>query len=130
LPKKVRYDSKPTGIQIVAKMGKISGSLHLSENIERKFMLPKNTKLYNSRQLAKADAIIEEALEEIAEQDRKNEAKKKKPKKVDPKKGEEPEEEEAPKIPGEKPIFSQLRELVRTERFETRMEHIAEVDEI
>lgn len=111
-------------------MGKISGSLQLTEDLERRFLLPKNTMLYNSRQLAQADTVIEEALDEIAEQDKKDAAKKKKkPAKKDPKKG-EPEEEEAPKIEYEKPYFSQLRDLVRTERFETRMEHMSELTTI
>lgn len=87
-------------------MGNISGSLKLPEEHERRFLLPKNTMLYNSKQLAKADAIIEEALEDIAEQDKKEAAKKKKkPAKKDPKKG-EPEEEEGPQIEYEKPYFN------------------------
>lgn len=69
---------------------------------ERRFLLPKNTQLYNSKQLAKADAILEEALEEIAEQDKKEAAKKKKKPKKDPKKG-DAEDEEPPKIEYEKP---------------------------
>lgn len=87
-------------------MGKISGSFNLSDDHERRFLLPKNTMLYNSKQLGKAEAIIEEALDEIAEQDKKEAAKKKKkPAKKDTKKG-EVEEEDAPKIEYEKPYFS------------------------
>lgn len=52
-------------------MGKISGSFQLSDDDEKRFTLPKGTLLYNSRQLNKADEIIEEVLEEIAEQDKK-----------------------------------------------------------
>ena len=86
-------------------MGNISGSMHLSDDVERRFLLPKNTMLYNSKQLADADAIVEEALEEIAEQDKKDAAKKKKkPVKKDAKKG-EPDEEEGPMIEYEKPYF-------------------------
>ena len=79
--------------------------MHLSDDVERRFLLPKNTMLYNSKQLADADAIVEEALEEIAEQDKKDAAKKKKkPVKKDAKKG-EPDEEEGPMIEYEKPYF-------------------------
>ena len=95
---------------------------------EKLFMLPKNTQLYNARQLNKAEAIIEEALEEVAEADKKAEAKKKKPKKD--KKGEVIEDEEPKGPPGETPLNKQLRELVRTERFEHRMEHLSEVSMI
>lgn len=51
LIRKQKGGSKPTGIQIVSKIGKISGSLNLSEEQERRFLLPKNTMLYNSKQL-------------------------------------------------------------------------------
>ena len=72
--------------------------------------------------------MLDEAIDEAIELEKKNAPKPKK-KKVDPKKkAAEAEEEGPPPIPGEIIYSKQLRDLVRTERFEFRMQHMEELN--
>jgi hypothetical protein len=85
--------------------------------------------MFSSKQFENAENLLEEAIDEVAELEKKL-AKKKPKKKADKKKAPEPEEEGPPPIPGETPYNQQLRELVRTERFEFRLQHMEELNNI
>ena len=87
--------------------------------------------MFNSKQFDIAETKLEDAIDEAIELEKKNAPKKKAKKaKGDKKKGPEPEEEGPPPIPGETPYNQQLRELVRTERFESRLQHMHELNNI
>ena len=72
---------------------------------------------------------MEEAIDEVAELEKKAAAKSKK-KKPEKKKPAAPEEEGPPTIPGEIIYSKELRDLVKTERFDFRMQHINEISNI
>ena len=86
----------------------------------------------SSTQLKKVDAELGEALEAAAELDAKTAPKKKAPAKdKKPKKGKGDAEEEAPSGPPPEPsYFATLKGLIRSERFEVRQAHLAELGEL
>ena len=121
------------GLHLAGKVGNISG-LHIEEDDSKFFQLPKNTILTDTRQLAKADAEIEQAAALQAELERQKAPKKKAPPKdkkaAAKKKGAAEAEEAAPESgePPEPPFLTQLRDLIRSERFEERMSAMSELE--
>jgi len=107
----------------------VSG-LDIVEEHADHFKVPKNTELFNSRQLAKVNEQLDEALEQQAAAERAAAPKKKAPAKD--KKGKKKDgQEEAPNAADAEPsYFGQLKELIRSERFEARQGHIAELEDI
>ena len=85
----------------------------------------------SSTQLKRVDAELGDALDAAAELEAKTAPKKKAPAKDKKKKGKGDAEEEAPSGPPPEPsYFATLKGLIRSERFEVRQAHLAEVAEL
>ena len=91
---------------------------------------PKTAELASMKQLKKAESEFQLAVNKQGEIEKKALAKlKNKGKKKDDKKGNHEEDEESEtKVPGDPYLLGQLNELIRSEKFESRMQDMQEVD--
>jgi len=109
------------GMKLVAQVGNISG-LHVEEEDVKFLKLPKTAQLASLKQLYIVDAELQATIDKEEELKQKLLSKSKtKGKKKDDKK--KPEEEEEPDIrpKGDPYLLGQLNELIRSEKFESRM---------
>ena len=94
------------------------------------FKLPKNTELWNSRQLAKVNEQLDEALEQQAAAEKAAAPKKKAPAKDKKGKKKDAQDEGSSTAQAEPSFFGVLKDLIRSERFETRQGHLAELEDL
>ena len=104
--------------------------LDIAEEDADHFKLPKNTELFNARQLTKVNEQLDEALEQQAAAERAAAPKKKAPAKDKKAKKKDAQEEPSSAAQAEPSYFAQLKDLIRSERFETRQGHMAELEDI
>ena len=111
-------------------MGNING-MYIDEDDAKYFKMHKNMVISNQKCYNKAKDQFQEVIDEYAELELKSRPKPKEKKKPKNKKAEEEEEDDKPKPPPGKPrLCSILRDVIRSEKFEDRLEHHSEVDTI